>query len=604
MNPSSFFDIMNKKECEKMNKQIFEKKKECEQVLKEEEKKSNKLSNIRLLLFILFILSLVLFLKNIIKPISLLMIILTFLIFITIVIIHHKIDKKIKNMNSYLNLIQNYEKRTNGKWKEFKDKGTDIYEENDLTKDFNLIGTNSLYQLLNIAKSIGGRKKFIDTLVKPKKEKNIIQEKNEAITELKDNFSTVLELEHQLLEIEDIEKTNFEDYFTSLDKKITPKKKELIIGMILACISDIVLVICLLSILPFQFFILVLLIQTLVSYIYIYFHDEELEELNTCSRKLSTLKKIDEYILSQNFKSKKLKAIHNDIQNGYDSICKLSKINELNNLRSNFVTNVLFNTIMSLNIVTVYQYASLISNSHKEMKKSILALEDLESLMSLTTITFVKQTTCLPTITEETKIEFKEIRHPLLEEKVCVPNDFECDSDINIITGSNMSGKSSFMKTIGINLILMEAGTYVNANSFISKLMTIFSSIKVEDDLNNNISTFYGELLRIKKIIDYTETKKDTIIVFIDEIFKGTNYNDRIYGAKEIIKKLSKLDCIAFITTHDFELCEIENKKINNYHFEEKYEGTNISFDYKLLNGKCKTTNAKYLMEKLGFIEK
>ena len=259
---------------------------------------------------------------------------------------------------------------------------------------------------------------------------------------------------------------------------------------------------------------------------------------------------------------------------------------------------------MSLNMITVYKYTSLIKTHHKEIKKSILALEELESLMSLTTITYIKKTICLPVVEEKTQIEFQEIRHPLLEEKSCIPNDFQCKNDINIITGSNMSGKSSFMKTIGINLILMEAGTYVNAHSFSSKLMTIFSSIKVEDDLNNNISTFYGELLRIKKIIDYTKKKEDTIIVFIDEIFKGTNYNDRIYGAKEIIKKLSKLDCISFITTHDFELCEIESKKVNNYHFEEKYEGTNITFDYKLQPGKCETTNAKYLMEKLGFIEK
>ena len=223
--------------------------------------------------------------------------------------------------------------------------------------------------------------------------------------------------------------------------------------------------------------------------------------------------------------------------------------------------------------------------------------------MSLTTICYIKKDICIPNIVDEVKLDFNNIKHPLLEENKCISNDFKCNDDINIITGSNMSGKSSFMKTIGINLILMEAGTYVNASSFSSKLMKIFSSIKVEDDISNNISTFYGELLRIKKIIDYEKKEDEPIIVFIDEIFKGTNYNDRIYGAKEIIKKLSNYNSMAFITTHDFELCEINNKKVNNYHFEEKYEGTNIIFDYKLRSGKCLTTNAKYLMGKLGFID-
>ena len=122
------------------------------------------------------------------------------------------------------------------------------------------------------------------------------------------------------------------------------------------------------------------------------------------------------------------------------------------------------------------------------------------------------------------------------------------------------------------------------------------------DDINKNISTFYGELLRIKNIIDYSKEITYPMIVFIDEIFKGTNYNDRIFGAKEIIKLLSTLNCIVIISTHDFELCQIDNKSIYNYHFEERYENGNIIFDYKLLKGQCKTTNARFLMNSIGLI--
>ena len=94
------------------------------------------------------------------------------------------------------------------------------------------------------------------------------------------------------------------------------------------------------------------------------------------------------------------------------------------------------------------------------------------------------------------------------------------------------------------------------------------------------------------------------MMVFIDEIFKGTNYNDRIFGAKVVVEKLSKLDGIAMITTHDFELCELDNSQIENYHFAETYEENKIVFDYKIKEGRCRTTNARYLMERIGLLER
>lgn len=114
------------------------------------------------------------------------------------------------------------------------------------------------------------------------------------------------------------------------------------------------------------------------------------------------------------------------------------------------------------------------------------------------------------------------MKHPLLTESECIANDFSCGEEIVIITGSNMSGKSSFMRTIGVNLVLMYAGTYVNAEKFCAPFMRIFTSIGVQDDISRGISTFYGELLRIKKVLDYAENTAENevpFIVFIDEIF-------------------------------------------------------------------------------------
>ena len=165
-----------------------------------------------------------------------------------------------------------------------------------------------------------------------------------------------------------------------------------------------------------------------------------------------------------------------------------------------------------------------------------------------------------------------------------------------------MSGKTSFLRTIGINLILANAGTYVCADSFNSSYLKIFTSMSVKDNIEKGISTFYGELLRIKEAITYQEKNK-FMIVLVDEIFKGTNYNDRILGAVNVIKKLNKDNVMLFITTHDFELCDTNVAQVNNYYFSEYYEKDNIKFDYKIREGRCKTTNAKYLMKRLNILD-
>jgi DNA mismatch repair ATPase MutS len=192
--------------------------------------------------------------------------------------------------------------------------------------------------------------------------------------------------------------------------------------------------------------------------------------------------------------------------------------------------------------------------------------------------------------------------HSLNPEHKCITNSFELKNRINIITGSNMSGKTSFLRVMGMNLVLMNLGCKINGQSFKANDFKIFSSMRIKDDFINGVSSFYSELLNIKKAIDYQKTNNN-MIIFIDEIFRGTNSNDRINGAISLIKQLNKENVILFLTTHDFELCDINLDNIDNFHFEEHYENDKILFDYKIKNGKCNTTNAKYLMKMVGIEE-
>lgn len=168
-----------------------------------------------------------------------------------------------------------------------------------------------------------------------------------------------------------------------------------------------------------------------------------------------------------------------------------------------------------------------------------------------------------------------------------------------------MSGKTTFLRSVGSNLVLAYAGGVVLAKEFDASLMKILTSIRVEDNVNKGISTFYAELLRIKQMTDYNN-KKRPMICLIDEIFKGTNSADRIICATESIKKLSNPWSITLVSTHDFELCDLaKNKDVNavNYHFSEYYKDDKIHFDYNIKSGPCVTTNAKTLLKMVGIVD-
>lgn len=200
------------------------------------------------------------------------------------------------------------------------------------------------------------------------------------------------------------------------------------------------------------------------------------------------------------------------------------------------------------------------------------------------------------------RIEARGLGHPLLNPERCVRNDIEIDNNTCIVTGSNMSGKSTWLRAIGINLVLAYAGGPVCAHQFSCSIMDIYTSMEIRDDLINGISTFYAELTRINMILEHSRQGKP-MCYLIDEIFRGTNSLDRIAGARVVLKNLSNNGAIGLISTHDFELCDLEKEQwsnFRNYHFEEQYTNGRIEFDYKLRLGRCTTSNARYLMNMAG----
>ena len=202
------------------------------------------------------------------------------------------------------------------------------------------------------------------------------------------------------------------------------------------------------------------------------------------------------------------------------------------------------------------------------------------------------------------RLEAKNLTHLLIPEEKAVPNDIDATAGTRIITGSNMSGKTTYLRTVASACVLAYAGAPVPGERFRLSPLYLFTSIRVTDDAAHGLSTFYAEILRIKSMMAFKEKEKPMLIV-IDEIFKGTNSADRLIGAREAISRLTGADFITLVSTHDFELCEIESDAapVTNWHFEESYEDDKLLFDYKIKEGRCTTRNAQYLLKMAGIME-
>lgn len=554
----------------------------------------NKISFFRLLIFLFIIISFILGAKvNIFNIIGVILI----FAFIILIFIHDRYYKRLNYYEKYLNVLEQYKDRDNGNWKKFKDIGEEYSSE--LFMDLNIVGDNSLFQYLSVCKTKGGRDVLIDKLSNKKINHRELLKNQEAIKELASNVDFDVNF-LVAMSCFDGKLIDLKDNFSLLDKKIGNKYFDIVVGLLFASLCIIFLLLGLFNVISYNYFMGIFIFNFLINFMYEFIFRDDFSNIDKISNDYYKLNDVYKVIVNTKFNSKKLNSISNDISLDIDKIKYLFFINDLNNLKNNILSSSIFNGLFCINIVVMFMYSLFLKKDVNTLKVGITDIEELEALISLAGIGILKKNVCMPILVDDVELDFKNIEHPLISSGKVVSNDFSNTAGVNIITGSNMGGKTTFIRTVGINLILMNAGTFVCSTSFRSCYFRIFTSISVNDDIDKGISTFYGELLRMKKAIDFHGGNR---LVLVDEIFKGTNYNDRIYGAMNVIKKLDDSKTILFVTTHDFELCDYKIKNLRNYYFKEYYEGDSIKFDYKLREGKCESTNAKYLMKKLNIID-
>jgi ABC-type multidrug transport system fused ATPase/permease subunit len=233
------------------------------------------------------------------------------------------------------------------------------------------------------------------------------------------------------------------------------------------------------------------------------------------------------------------------------------------------------------------------------------AMAEFEVLNSMANLAFNHPSWAIPAIVPGYfTLRAENLGHPLIPEKRRILNriDIAEAGKILIITGSNMSGKSTFLRTCGVNAVLAMAGAPVCASSFTLSPVQVFTSMRISDSLEDSTSSFYAELKRLAAIIQQAE-RDPKVLLLLDEILRGTNSNDRYTGSVALIRQLSGYGTVAIVATHDLRLAGLEKElpgKIGNYHFDVQVDGEELYFDYKLTPGICTSMNASILMKKMG----
>jgi DNA mismatch repair ATPase MutS len=234
-------------------------------------------------------------------------------------------------------------------------------------------------------------------------------------------------------------------------------------------------------------------------------------------------------------------------------------------------------------------------------------LAELEAASALGTFAYLHPGYCWPSPAaaqgngEAAAVVAQALGHPLIAAPERVTNDIELRGlgRIVIVTGSNMSGKSTFLRTLGINVCLAQAGAPVCAASFEWTWVRPACCIRVDDSLEAGLSFFYAEVKRLKRLLDAAQERPAPPVLFlIDEIFKGTNNRERLSGSRAFIRALAGSNGFGLVTTHDLELAELEKEipTATNAHFQETVEAGALRFDYRLRRGPCPTTNALRIM--------
>jgi hypothetical protein len=479
-------------------------------------------------------------------------------------------------------------------------------------EDLDLFGSGSLFQLLCSARSRMGKERLADWLLTQAGATEVVA-RQRAVAELKSKF----ELRENVALTGDKEKIDADPTKLKAWAGITVDlnyRRWRPLALILSALAIATLAYAVIGLVKHgNAFWTPFLLMLVVNGVVLYSVRTRLRTLFTgldeACHNLSALAAVLRCIEDEQFSAPRLVAIREKLflkgLRASQCISRLGTLCDLEESRHNQVVHWLELVILySLHVALALQrwrerYAELIL-------AWLDAVSEFEALTSIATYAFEHPSDSFPEISDTQtppRLDATKLRHPLMPSSECIPNDVTLGEQpqVLLISGSNMSGKSTLLRSVGVNAVLAFIGAPVRAETFFISALTIGASMRISDSLQKGVSHFYAEITRIRRVVELS--RPGPLLFLFDEILQGTNSHDRRIGAEGVLRTLMQNGAAGLVTTHDLALTAMEEMfpgKIANVHFQEKLEAGKLSFDYKLREGVVTTSNGLELMKSIG----
>lgn len=520
---------------------------------------------------------------------------------------HVNIKAQLSFKEALLNINEEELARLEMKLSDLEDGSEFIKTTHEYHTDLDIFGKHSLFQLLNRTSTNYGKQTLVDWLSRPSV-KPEIERRQKAVKEVsglidwRQNIAAVGRANHN-------EKASIDSLLVWISEESTVLKQKFysIALVIFPLFSLVAITLSFLGLAPIGL-VLLAVVFNIVILVTVFTRAGSIYQKTIDSNQLIKAYEAQiRYIEEQPLKSELLIELKGRLQSDNQKASVIVKqlqfiLDNLHN-RANLMYHI-FNLLFILDVYWVIRAEKWKERTKENISDWFEAIGEIEAINSLGGFHFSNPSFTFPIIEEEPfVIKATQMGHPLINAKKRVSNDFDFSGKggICLITGSNMSGKSTFLRTVGVNSTLALLGAPVCAESMHISRLQVFTSMRTQDDLEESVSSFYAELKRLKQLLNSINTEIPTLFM-VDEVLKGTNSEDRHTGAIALIRQLNKSHAFGFVSTHDLALGQIttELKGVKNYSFNSIIENDDIIFDYTLTPGICKSFNATKLMQKMG----
>jgi len=508
--------------------------------------------------------------------------------------------KAVKEMN------ENRDKRKKRELKEF-DTGLEFMDStHPFSSDLDLFGMHSLFQMINHTVSRGGKARLANWLKTPLDPKKAA-EKQQALFELsgKKDFLFIFEAFGKAFMKKDNApdgKARFYAWLKNSQQWHSFYYLPMVLGPIVGLIVLFGALYSVFSTLYLSIFILIgigllgLVFKPLMEAMKALPNDNDLKTLQAWAKLLEKEQFENPLLLKHQTPVKQKDFLASK------ALKQLESLTFLVQNRTNMLY-LIFNILFWIDFYVLYRLKKWNQLAGQNMKDWEETFETWEALVSLGSFMEEEELSTKVVWKEQFTFSGKEIRHPLIDPETCVANNFSLKENekVVLLTGSNMSGKTTFMRTLGINLVLAGMGVSPFARSFSIGPYLLYTSMRNTDSLGESVSSFYAELARIKGVLEKAAAG-EPVFYLLDEILKGTNTADRVLGSEALIRQLAKTQAKGIISTHDIELSTLEKQLpfLVNYSFHHVIQKDEIVFDYTIKKGACPNFNAQKLMELMG----